>query len=81
MRYVVFSRESCPYCHSAIELLEERDEQVKIVSFDDDQLEILQEVKSAYEWGTVPMIFEVNDNAQIKFIGGYTDLVSHFEED
>ena len=80
MRYVVFSKESCPFCQQAIELLQSTSNSVKIVNFEEDQVNILQEIKDAYEWTTVPMVFEVNDNAQIKFVGGYTDLVEHLKE-
>ena len=45
----------------------------KIVNFSDDQTELLSEIKDAYSWPTVPMIFRREKN-EIEFIGGYTDL-------
>ena len=78
MRYVIFGKKQCPYCVKAEALLEERGEKIKVVNFEPDQDVVLQEIKNAYEWPTVPMIFEVNDSAAINFIGGYTDLVNHF---
>ena len=41
---------------------------------------ILQEIKEAYNWPTVPMIFQVRDNTSINFIGGFTDLEKHLDE-
>ena len=79
MRYVAFIKESCPFCVKAVELLEEQQKKVKIVNFQPDQEGVLQEIKDAYEWPTVPMIFKV-ENAKSEFIGGYTDLVTHFEQ-
>ena len=38
---------------------------------------LLEQMKTAYQWETVPMVFERQDN-DIKFIGGYTDLVEYF---
>jgi len=81
MRYVVFAKETCPYCVKAIELLEDRRQNFKIVNFEEDQVKILEEIKGAYEWQTVPMVFEISDAATIKFIGGYTDLAAVFDED
>jgi len=77
MRYVLFIKDSCPYCVKAKELLEEKQYNFKLVSFDPDQENILKEIKEAYKWPTVPMVFQVLDSTQIKFIGGYTDLVKY----
>lgn len=73
MNYVVFIRDSCPYCTMAIDLLNEKGLQYKVVKFEMDQLELLSEMKKAYDWKTVPMIFSRNGQ-DIKLIGGYTDL-------
>ncbi len=73
MNYVVFIRDSCPYCTMAIDLLNEKGLQYKVVKFERDQLELLSEMKKAYDWKTVPMIFSRNGQ-DIKLIGGYTDL-------
>jgi len=82
MRYVVFAKEACPYCVSARELLESRKEEHKIINFSPEQEEVLNEIKNACDWKTVPMIF-CREGDNIQFIGGYTDLVKcmdHVEE-
>lgn len=81
MRYVVFAKETCPYCVKAIELLEDKEQNFKIVNFEQDQTNILEDIKEAYQWKTVPMIFKVSDDKTIKFIGGYTDLTAVFDGD
>ena len=79
MKYVLFIKESCPFCVKAKEVLEQSGAELKIVNFEEDQVGILQEIKEAYNWPTVPMIFEAGE--KINFIGGYTDLVKHFDEE
>ena len=74
MRYVVFSKSTCPFCISAQELLSEKEMAFKVVNFEPDQQQVLQEIKDAYQWPTVPMIFRINDDKKVDFIGGYTDL-------
>ena len=79
MRYVVFGRETCPYCVQAVELLQKEQQEHKFVNFEQSQTHILQEIKEAYKWSTVPIILQVGDQHDIKLIGGYTDLVAHLE--
>ena len=81
MRYVIFAKPDCPFCVKAEEFLSEREENFKTVNFKESQLEILQEIKDAYNWNTVPMIFKVHDTARIEMIGGYTDMVTSFNEE
>ena len=73
MRYILFIRDNCPFCDSAIELLAEKKLPFKIVRFDKRQTTALNEVKAAYDWDTVPLIFKREGN-NITFIGGFTDL-------
>jgi len=80
VKYVLFVRESCPFCVKAKEILDLKGIEFKVVNFKEDQTDILQEIKKAYEWPTVPMIFQVRDNSSIKFIGGFTDLEKHLDE-
>lgn len=79
MRYVVFGRETCPYCVQAVDLLKNQQKEHKFVNFDQSQTHILQEVKDAYEWPTVPIVLQIGDQHDIKLIGGYTDLVTHLQ--
>ena len=79
MRYVLFVKNECPYCIKAKELLQSKKENFRIVSFEPDQENVLKEIKEAYEWSTVPMIFQVKGNKNIDFIGGYDSLVDHLK--
>ena len=78
MRYILFVKETCPFCDLAVDLLEEEGAHCSTVVFGPDQLKTLEEMKKAYEWATVPMVFK-RDGDQIKFIGGYTDLKDYLQ--
>ena len=39
----------------------------------DKQPELLNEIKTTYNWRTVPVVIEITEG-QEKFIGGFTDL-------
>mgnify|MGYP003654131897 FL=1 len=76
MRYILFIKQECPFCVRAVDLLEKQGKEYDVVKFDADQRTLLEQMKTAYQWETVPMVFERQDN-DIKFIGGYTDLVEY----
>ena len=59
-------------------LLDEKGLEYKLVNFSGQQESILQEMKDAYDWKTVPMIFSRVGNV-INFIGGFTDLVNSLD--
>tara|TARA_A100001515_G_scaffold104083_2_gene84734 strand:- start:123 stop:365 length:243 start_codon:yes stop_codon:yes gene_type:complete len=73
VNYIVYVRDSCPYCVKAEELLKTKNLNYKIVNFSTSQTELLSEIKDAYNWSTVPMIFRRSKN-DIEFVGGFTDL-------
>ncbi len=73
MRYILFTKASCPFCVKAQALLDQKGLDYKIVNFTPEQSLILREIKEAYQWNTVPMIFQ-REGAMIKFVGGFTDL-------
>lgn len=79
MRYILFVKKECPFCVRAKELLEERGLEYKMVNFNQQQEGVLQEIKVAYDWKTVPMIFSRSKNV-INFIGGFTDLVESLDK-
>ena len=79
MRYVLFTTKTCSYCLDAQELLEKNEKKFNVINFEQDQLQVLQEVKAAYDWPTVPMVFKIDDNGSIVLIGGFTDLQSHLD--
>tara|TARA_R110000824_G_scaffold176557_1_gene355578 strand:+ start:2439 stop:2681 length:243 start_codon:yes stop_codon:yes gene_type:complete len=80
MKYIVFCKPSCPYCVQAVKLLEDKNKNFKIVNFNDDQSQVLQEIKTALEWPTVPIIFS-KDESVLNFVGGYTDLIKQIEDE
>ena len=62
----------------ARELLEDLGLEHHVVNFEEDQFSVLDEIKAAYDWKTVPMIlFKSGD--LVEFIGGYTDLKERLE--
>jgi len=79
MRYILFIKEECSFCVKAVQLLEEKKLNYKLVVFDSSQEMILQEIKEAHDWATVPMVFYRNGSL-IKFIGGYTDLLEEIKD-
>ena len=74
MKYILFARKECPFCVKAQSLLKEKNFDHKVINFNESHKDILQEIKDAYSWNTVPMIFRLSSDS-IEFIGGYTDLV------
>jgi glutaredoxin len=77
VKYVVFSKPTCPYCQRAEEVLDNNDLEYHIINFEESQSQVLQEIKQAFDWSTVPMIFEVSERSSINFIGGCSDLEVH----
>jgi glutaredoxin len=73
MRYILFIKEECPFCRKAMEFLEKKELSYSVVNFLPGQQTVLKEIKEAYNWPTVPMVFE-RQGSDIKFIGGFTDL-------
>ena len=79
-RFIIFCKATCPFCVSALQVMQEHNLSYSEVSFEPEQEQILSEIKGAYSWKTVPMIFSRTGD-DIKFIGGYTDLLDHLELD
>ena len=76
MKYVLYAKKTCPFCVKAEAFLQEQKKDFKIIDLEDHE-SVLQDIKEAYNWFTVPMVFAVGD--EISFIGGYTDLIEHFD--
>ncbi len=72
-RYILFVKKECPFCIDAIELLDQNKLLYKVVNFEPDQENTLNEIKIAHGHSTVPMIF-YRDKNDIKLVGGFTDL-------
>ena len=78
MRYILFAKKTCPFCIKAEALLKKNNLLYNVVNFELSQEGVLSEIKKAHNWNTVPMIF-ARDGANIKFIGGFTDLQKWLE--
>ena len=69
-KVVIYTKESCPYCVRAKQLLQQ-----KGVKFEEHNLEgkpeELEALKARTKWRTVPQIF-IND----QLIGGFTELLA-----
>jgi len=71
-KYKIYATETCPYCHMAKELLENKEIEYEYLTLDASS-PIMEEIKTWTGQMTVPLIFEVTDNRET-FIGGYTEL-------
>jgi glutaredoxin len=74
--FIVHGRTSCPYCVSAVGLLESKNISYVFSPGDDS---VLSEVKQRWDHKTVPMVIErdLYDNNHESFIGGYDDLCAY----
>lgn len=72
MKFRLYTKTNCPYCHAAIKLLSDGQHDFECYGLD-RQPELLTEIQNTYNWRTVPVVVEIT-NGQEKFIGGFTDL-------
>ena len=84
MKYIVLVRVGpdgidCPYCVKAQELLNKKNLNYKLIAFNSNHDDLLQQIKDAFEWKTIPMIFSKEEQL-VRFVGGYTDLISLFDD-
>ena len=78
MKYIVFTRDDCPYCDDTIDLLKKHELNYRMVRFGHDQRYLLDDVKRSFDWPTVPIVMAKDQN-KIDFIGGYTDFVEYLK--
>tara|TARA_R110002074_G_scaffold112241_2_gene240359 strand:- start:1199 stop:1474 length:276 start_codon:yes stop_codon:yes gene_type:complete len=76
-RYILYLKKECPFCVRAKNFLNLKELRHKAIYFDEN-LKLLDDLKDAYSWSTVPMVFEKKENNYV-FVGGYTDLVERQE--
>src|SRR5262249_53921754 len=69
-KYVVYTRESCPYCVRAKQLLKSKGIAFEEINLEGREQE-LKELKERTGWRTVPQIF-IDD----KLIGGFQELAA-----
>ena len=78
-KYILYVKDQCPFCVKAKNMLEMREIGYKAISLDQN-LKILEEIKDAYDWNTVPMVFKHSDENCYELVGGFTDLRDHLEK-
>ena len=78
--YKIISWSRCPWCVRAKSVMVQNKAQFEYCLLDESR-ELLNYYKSIYNHKSVPMIVEINaSTGQEKFIGGYTDLIKHFQQ-
>jgi len=70
--YFLYTIPECPYCTMAKELLREQQHKFVVMELNREHATLIR-LKEEMDWGTVPMVFEL-EGRDHKFIGGYTDL-------
>ena len=75
--YKIICWNECPFCLRAKMEMIERSLPFEYCSVDHSN-QMLVYYKSIYKHKTVPMIIEIDEKGDEKFIGGYTDLIKFF---
>ena len=79
-RYIIFGRESCPFCVMAADFCIASHLEHVFLNYENNK-GILEDYKQFYQQDTVPIILENNkETGLVKKVGGYSDLISLFEE-
>lgn len=77
--FYLYTTADCGFCTRATNLLESRG--FKFIAMElNKEHETLKRLKQEMDWGTVPMVFELQGRDH-KFVGGYTDLVEYLGEE
>jgi glutaredoxin len=78
MKFRLYTKSNCPYCHAAMSLLAEHKKDFECYGLD-KQPELLNEIQTTYNWKTVPVVIEITEGSE-KFIGGFTDLKEYLNK-
>jgi glutaredoxin len=78
-KYILYVRQACPFCVKATNMLNLRGIGHKVIALDQN-LKILEDLKDAYGWKTVPMIFIREGEDCFRLIGGCSDLEEQLEK-
>lgn len=76
-RFIVYSKDGCPYCEQAKALLTERELSHRVLDLTQD------EKRHAFYADTglhsMPAIFEITPSGEksVRFVGGYTELAAY----
>ena len=77
--FYLYTTDGCGFCQRAKELLERRKLNFIMLDLDREHPTLVQ-LKQEMGWGTVPMVFQI-DERDHRFIGGYTDLLEYLGEE
>ncbi len=77
---IIYTLEECPYCKSAIKLLDNHKIKYNKIVVEND-LKIKEKYKKQTSMDTFPMIFIKNPNNENKYIklGGFSDLQNYIQ--
>ena len=78
MKFRLYTKGDCPYCQAAVQMLVEHQKEFECYALD-RQPELLNEIKTTYNWQTVPVVVEITEG-QEKFIGGFPDLKEYLNK-
>ena len=78
VKYILLVRTGCSYCLKAVDLLESKELDHKLIVSRKSNL-IFKSLKEIFGWETVPMIF-AKKGSTLTFIGGYTDLIGRISD-
>ena len=75
--YLIYAKEGCPFCDKLLGYMKESDMRFTyILMFDQTKVSF---IKDKYNWETVPIVIEVEDNnGREKLIGGCDDTIKYF---
>ena len=76
--YYLYTTAECGFCQRAKELLTEKKLKFVVMELNREHPTLMR-LKQEMDWGTVPMIFQI-EGRDHKFLGGYTDLLNYLGE-
>ena len=81
-KYILYCKKNCPYSNKAISVIADLNVSSKIynvIGDPEEKVSILNKLSSYIgSHDTFPIIFYKNNN-DIRFIGGYDDLINHLK--
>ena len=78
MYFHLFGKRRCKFCTRATKLLD-KTELNYIITYMDKAPSVLDDLKQKFEWKTVPIVMEVFDSNNVKFIGGFDNLKEYLD--
>lgn len=82
--YQLHLRDGCPYCDAALDLVKQRSVEYSAVIHKRGALGLIEE-QTRHDHHTVPVITKTilveGEEENVLFIGGYTELKAHLEEE